>query len=52
MPAPTTHDRDNRDNMARVIAAAVLTWMRTILTEVGGELLRRAELIAAEWASR
>jgi hypothetical protein len=52
MSAPTTHDRDNRDNMARVIAATGRTWMRTILTEVGGELLRRAELIAADRASR
>jgi hypothetical protein len=49
MPAPTPsttcHDFDNMDG-------AFATWVRTILTEVGIEIMRRAQHAAADGATR
>jgi hypothetical protein len=38
--------------MARVDTTPVRTWARTILVEVGNELLERAKLMAADRAAR
>jgi hypothetical protein len=38
--------------MARMIAAPIHIWVRTILTEVGIDLVGEAQLIAADCAAR
>jgi hypothetical protein len=38
--------------MARVAAAPVRNWARTILTEVGGDILEEVQLITADWTNR
>jgi S-adenosylmethionine hydrolase len=53
MPAPTPSTTlHGRDVTARVVATSIRTWARTLLTEVGSELLERAQLITADWTAR
>ncbi len=52
MPAPTPSTTLHGSNvMARVVMTFVRTWARTILTEVGSEVLGRAQVIAADRAA-
>ena len=53
MPAPTRSTTvHSHDVTARTFAMLIHIWARRIVTEVGSQLLDRAQLITADWAAR